>query len=418
MGANTLSIRLNHLPPLTPFTSADSIRAVHTPASAPASMGRASAPCAALWGIPGAVCAAVVVFTSPPAPARGYAARASRGLRHIGPMRALSPGGLALTRQVSPLPLRCLPSIQPPTTTWASTSLLSVTSAHRVRPHAANCSRRETLGFANMRQARRTTPPKRVRHPAGCSFASDCSPPRLTATQLSSATQAVTSCGLDFHQPDNATSRTHRNTADAYCALRALRRHRRLDQPRPVGDAGGIASSLKSYLGWCTPAVSPLPMKMKAPGRASSMKEKSSPPMSGGVLVSTLSAPATCARDRGRELGLPRVVDGHRIAALVGRLGGGAVQPAPSPPPPRPRAARSGRGPRAVSERAVPCSSAVSGITFSASPDVEHADRDDARLQRIDVARRRSTAAPSRCASRPAPGRCTRAGGRRGRPCR
>ena len=90
---------------------------------------------------------------------------------------------------------------------------LSVTSAHRVRPHAANCSRRETLGFANMRQARRTTPPKRVRHPAGCSFASDCSPPRLTATQLSSATQAVTSCGLDFHQPDNATSRTHRNTA-------------------------------------------------------------------------------------------------------------------------------------------------------------------------------------------------------------
>ena len=188
-------------------------------ASAPASMGRASAPCAALSGIPGAVCASVVVFTSPPScpPFLGpvYAARASRGLRHCGPMRALSPGGLALTRQVSPLPLRCLPSIQPPTTTWASTSLCQ--SPQRIEPGLTpeNCSRRETPGFASMRQARRTTPPKRVRHPAGCSFASDCSPPRLTASQLSSATQAVTSCGLDFHQPDNATSRTHRNAAVA-----------------------------------------------------------------------------------------------------------------------------------------------------------------------------------------------------------
>ena len=31
-----------------------------------------------------------------------------------------------------------------------------------------------------------------------------------------------------------------------------------------------LVSSLKSYLGLCTPAVLPLPMKMKAPGRASS----------------------------------------------------------------------------------------------------------------------------------------------------
>jgi hypothetical protein len=33
----------------------------------------------------------------------------------------------------------------------------------------------------------------------------------------------------------------------------------------------GSTSSLKSYAGWCSPAVSPLPMKMNAPGRASSM---------------------------------------------------------------------------------------------------------------------------------------------------
>jgi hypothetical protein len=41
--------------------------------------------------------------------------------------------------------------------------------------------------------------PKRVRHPAGCPFASGCFPPRLTATQLPSATYDVTSHGKDSH---------------------------------------------------------------------------------------------------------------------------------------------------------------------------------------------------------------------------
>ena len=59
------------------------------------------------------------------------------------------------------------------------------------------------------RQARRNTPPKQIRYPTGCSFAFDCSPPRIAATQLSLATQVVTSYRLDLHQPDNATSRTH-----------------------------------------------------------------------------------------------------------------------------------------------------------------------------------------------------------------
>ena len=54
-------------------------------------------------------------------------------------------------------------------------------------------------GFALLEQARRKTPPKRVRHPAGCSFASGCSPPRIAATQLPSATWEVTSHGLDLH---------------------------------------------------------------------------------------------------------------------------------------------------------------------------------------------------------------------------
>ena len=64
-------------------------------------------------------------------------------------------------------------------------------------------------GFAMNEQARRTIPPKRVRYPAGCSFASSCSPPRIAATQLPSATCATTSHRTDFHPPDKATSQTH-----------------------------------------------------------------------------------------------------------------------------------------------------------------------------------------------------------------
>src|SRR5882724_7742797 len=56
-GAQTLSIKLNQRPPLTPLTSADTIRSVHTKASAfdrSVSISSASAPCLALAGTAGA----------------------------------------------------------------------------------------------------------------------------------------------------------------------------------------------------------------------------------------------------------------------------------------------------------------------------------------------------------------------------
>ena len=43
--------------------------------------------------------------------------------------------------------------------------------------------------FAMNEQARRSSPPNRVRHPTDRQFASGCSPPRFTATQLPSATE-------------------------------------------------------------------------------------------------------------------------------------------------------------------------------------------------------------------------------------
>jgi hypothetical protein len=64
-------------------------------------------------------------------------------------------------------------------------------------------------GFAINEQARRRTPPKRVRYPAGCAFASGCSPPRLAATQLPSASCVVTSHDQDSHSADKTSSRTH-----------------------------------------------------------------------------------------------------------------------------------------------------------------------------------------------------------------
>ena len=119
----------------------------------------------------------------PTLPRPGFASRAFRdrfGRDRSGTMRALTPAGLAHTRQVSPLPLRGRPSIQPPPTSCASMSLWQ--SHQRIEIGLA------TQASPGSGKLATSTPPKRVRHPAGYSFASGCSPPRLTATQLPSAT--------------------------------------------------------------------------------------------------------------------------------------------------------------------------------------------------------------------------------------
>src|SRR5947207_15806322 len=67
-GAYTLSIRLYQRPPLTPSTSADTMRSVHTEASTQVQLWSlvVSAPCVALAGTAGAVCASILSFTHPP----------------------------------------------------------------------------------------------------------------------------------------------------------------------------------------------------------------------------------------------------------------------------------------------------------------------------------------------------------------
>ena len=63
------------------------------------------------------------------------------------------------------------------------------------------CSTLYGSGFTLNEEARRTTRPNRVRYPTDCMFASGCSPPRLTATQLPSATEIGHNLGGGLSPP-------------------------------------------------------------------------------------------------------------------------------------------------------------------------------------------------------------------------
>ena len=63
------------------------------------------------------------------------------------------------------------------------------------------CTRLYGSGFTLNEEARRTTRPNRVRYPTDCIFASGCSPPRLIATQLPSATEIGHNLGGGLSPP-------------------------------------------------------------------------------------------------------------------------------------------------------------------------------------------------------------------------
>ena len=136
----------------------------------------------------------------------------------IGTMRALTPA--ALRPRIRPLrSIRlAVPASRPQPRNAARWS-----RAHHLVPPAGPLS----PGFAIHEQARRCTPPNRVRSPTGCRFASGCSPPRLAATQLPSATCAVTSHGTDSHYADITNSRTH--------LFRGVLQARTRNPARPIG---------------------------------------------------------------------------------------------------------------------------------------------------------------------------------------
>jgi len=140
-----------------------------------------SAPCLTLTGTPGAtVCSRCGSHAStflPPFPRRGFAFRPSRGSRRLGTMETLTSYAAHLQRRSPRLPRHTFLSfrLQP-----------RGLPEHRLPPRQRV---QRVSDFAMNEQARRSSPPNRVRSPTDRQFASGCSPPRLTTTQLPSATE-------------------------------------------------------------------------------------------------------------------------------------------------------------------------------------------------------------------------------------
>ena len=209
-------VGVQSMPPLTPLPSAASNRSVHAATSTGKQLrSPASESCLTLAGTIDPsfiVCLSMNVTIQPsclPSLNAVYIARAFRcpfightGRRSCSPFAGWFPAGATISRpynrlpnicsttkaltagtphparQLSPLISRHLPDVPPPNTWCAPTSLYAPTQrAGRVSD------------FAMYPQARRYTPPNRVRFTADRQFASGCSPPRLAATQLPSATR-------------------------------------------------------------------------------------------------------------------------------------------------------------------------------------------------------------------------------------
>ena len=109
---------------------------------------------------------------------------------------------------LTPAPLTCAAGLP---TYLATPSCRSVSNHvglpdHRLPPRQRD---QRVSDFAMYEQARRSSPPNRVRPPTDRPFALGCSPPRLAATQLPSATEFVASSDTDFHRAVVAPSWAH-----------------------------------------------------------------------------------------------------------------------------------------------------------------------------------------------------------------
>ena len=116
-----------------------------------------------------------------------------------GTMRVLTPAQDHLPGQVSPLISHTLPDIPPPNTRMTRTSFTIA------NPNVSG----DFQASPSLRGLAVITPPNRVRYPADCQFAYGCSPPRLTATQLPSATGFMACPDTDSHRTMCTPSRAH-----------------------------------------------------------------------------------------------------------------------------------------------------------------------------------------------------------------
>ena len=193
------------LPPLIPSSRAVNIRSVQTAGSAQAHRARMSPACLAVAGTPAGSFSVCPFVTSPPScapfapgPLRPFLAT----MGALTPVRpALRPCGLNTVScggQVSLIHVSGLPVPPSPPTHPVSLSLYHATPQLSELPALAG------LGFTFGSQAGHTVGPYRVRYPTDEPFAFSCSSPRLSATQLLSATgrRASTWGGLAPPCPD------------------------------------------------------------------------------------------------------------------------------------------------------------------------------------------------------------------------
>jgi hypothetical protein len=173
---------ISYLPPMTPLSSAATMRSLHSEASTHDRYGPfVSAPCLTLTGTSGATlcsrCGSHASTFLPPFPRRGFALRTSRGSRRFGTMETLTSCAAHLQRRSPRLPRHTFLSfrLQP-----------RGLSGHRLPPRQRD---QRVSDFALESQARRSPPPNRVRHPTDQQFASGCSPRCFGPTQLPSATE-------------------------------------------------------------------------------------------------------------------------------------------------------------------------------------------------------------------------------------
>jgi len=209
--SQTLSIRLYHFPPLTPLSRAASILSVHTDGSTQSHIrDRCSRSCLALLGTndrcsstgtPSKICF--------PVPLRSPEVMLSPGSSLLWALWLLPPSQpgdrspclMTLTFQ----PFR----LQPQDSSWTGFTVTSFNRSGFLTRTEALHSLPRVLVFTMHTEARQLIPPNRVRYPTDWSFASSCSPPCLTTTQLLSATRLDDTLNETRTHP---ISITHRRT--------------------------------------------------------------------------------------------------------------------------------------------------------------------------------------------------------------
>jgi hypothetical protein len=172
---------ISYLPPMTLLPSAANMRSLHIEAFTHDQLRpRASALCVVLSDTGSALLSlcSSMEFTHPPSclPSLGAALLSAllAGPSRYGTMKALTPAPLTYD---AGLPVY----LATPSCRSVSNHVGCLDIAYPPRQRAQRFS-----DFAMNEQARRSSPPNRVRYPTDRQFASGCSPPRLAATQLPS----------------------------------------------------------------------------------------------------------------------------------------------------------------------------------------------------------------------------------------